>query len=146
MKRFEKHLFICENKRPEGHPRGCCADKNSPAVRELFKNRIKQIGLNINVRANAAGCLDACEHGATIVIYPEQIWYGNVTIEDVEEILQERIQALPTPLPCAVHVLTGPDGTLQIEVGLDTYSTSDEVPDPEIRQLIKDAVAEWERR
>jgi (2Fe-2S) ferredoxin len=91
MKRYDKHIFICENKRPETDPRGCCADKNSLAVRELFKNRIKQLGLNINVRANAAGCLDACEHGATIVIYPEQIWYGNVTIEDVEEILQEHI-------------------------------------------------------
>ena len=91
MKRYDKHIFICENKRPEADPRGCCADKNSPAVRELFKRRIKQLGLNINVRANAAGCLDACEPGATLVIYPEQIWYGKVTIEDVEEILQEHI-------------------------------------------------------
>ena len=37
MKRFEKHIFICENKRPEGHPRGCCAEKNSHEIRELFK-------------------------------------------------------------------------------------------------------------
>ena len=67
-------------------------------------------------------------------------------IDEIEEILQERIQNLPIPLPCTVHVLTGPDCSLQIEVGLDTYSSPDEVPDPEIRQLIKDAVAEWERR
>ena len=91
MKRFEKHIFICENKRPEGHPRGCCADKNSPAIKELFKKRIKDLGLNTNVRANSAGCLDACEHGVTVLVYPEQIWYGKVTIDDVEEIIQEHI-------------------------------------------------------
>ena len=91
MNRFEKHIFICENKRPEGHPRGCCAEKNSPEIKELLKKRIKELGLNASVRANSAGCLDACEHGITIVIYPEQIWYGKVTADDVEEILQEHI-------------------------------------------------------
>ena len=91
MKRFEKHIFICENKRPEGHPRGCCAEKNSSEIKELFKKRIKELGLNTVVRANSAGCLDACEHGVTVVVYPEQIWYGKVTINDVEEIIQEHI-------------------------------------------------------
>jgi len=91
MKRYDKHIFICENKRPKEDARGCCADKNSLAVRELFKKRIKELGLNKSVRANSAGCLDACEHGTTVVIYPEQIWYGKVTPEDVEEILQNHI-------------------------------------------------------
>jgi (2Fe-2S) ferredoxin len=91
MKRFEKHIFICENKRPEGHPRGCCAEKNSPEIKDLFKKRIKELGLNATVRANSAGCLDACEHGITVVVYPEQIWYGKVTVDDVEEIIQEHI-------------------------------------------------------
>lgn len=91
MKRFEKHIFVCENKRPDGHPRGCCAEKNGPEVRELFKERIKELRLNTFVRANAAGCLDSCENGVTVVVYPEQIWYGKVTIDDVEEIIQEHI-------------------------------------------------------
>jgi len=43
------------------------------------------------MRSNAAGCLDACEHGVTVVIYPEQIWYGNVTVDDVEEIIQDHL-------------------------------------------------------
>ena len=91
MKRFERHIFICENKRPEGHPRGCCSEKNSPEIKELFKKRIKELGVNTNVRANSAGCMDACEHGVTVVVYPEQIWYGKVTVADVEEIIQEHI-------------------------------------------------------
>ena len=91
MKRFEKHIFVCENKRPEGHPKGCCADKNSVEVRALLKNRLKELGLSIKMRANSAGCLDACEHGVTVVVYPEQVWYGKVTVNDVEEIIQEHL-------------------------------------------------------
>ena len=91
MKRFEKHIFVCENKRPGGHPKGCCADKDSLEVRELFKKRLKELGLSTKIRANAAGCLDACEYGVTVVVYPEQIWYGGVTIDDVEEIIQQHL-------------------------------------------------------
>jgi (2Fe-2S) ferredoxin len=91
MKRFNKHIFICENKRPEGHPRGCCSDKGSAEIREHFKTRLKELGLNTDVRANASGCLDACEFGVSVVIYPEQIWYGGVTKDDVEEIIQSHI-------------------------------------------------------
>jgi (2Fe-2S) ferredoxin len=91
MKRFEKHIFICENKRPDGHPRGCCLDKGSADVRALFKKRLKESGLKADVRANTAGCLDACEFGVTILVYPEQIWYGAVTPDDVEEIIQSHI-------------------------------------------------------
>jgi len=91
MKRFEKHIFVCENVRPKSHPRGCCSDKGSKELRQLFKDRLKSRGLNSTVRANAAGCLDACEFGATVVIYPEQIWYGNVTENDVTEIIESHI-------------------------------------------------------
>jgi (2Fe-2S) ferredoxin len=91
MKRFDRHIFICENKRPEGHERGCCLEKGSAEVREKFKKRIAELGLKSSVRANSAGCLDACEFGITVLIYPEQIWYGGVTANDVEEIIQEHI-------------------------------------------------------
>jgi (2Fe-2S) ferredoxin len=91
MKRFDKHIFVCENKRPDGHPKGCCADKNSVEVRALFKKRLKELGLAPSVRANASGCLDACEYGVTVLVYPEQIWYGGVTLDDVEEIIQQHI-------------------------------------------------------
>lgn len=91
MKRFEKHIFVCENKRPERDPKGCCANKKSPEVRALFKKRLKELGISSSVRSNAAGCLDACEYGITIVVYPEQVWYGGVTLDDVEEILQSHI-------------------------------------------------------
>jgi (2Fe-2S) ferredoxin len=91
MKRYEKHIFICENKRDKDDSRGCCFDKGGHELKAKFKERIKELGLKSSVRANTSGCLDACEFGASIVVYPEQIWYGGVTLNDVEEILQEHI-------------------------------------------------------
>lgn len=44
-----------------------------------------------DARVNTAGCLDRCELGPTIVIYPEAVWYACKTIEDAEEILQEHV-------------------------------------------------------
>ena len=91
MKRFKKHIFVCENVRPKDNPRGCCSEKGSKELRQLFKKRLKEIGLKADVRANAAGCLDACEYGITVLVYPEQTWYGGVTENDVEEIIQKHI-------------------------------------------------------
>ena len=91
MKRFEKHIFVCENIRPKEHPRGCCSEKGSKELRQIIKKRLKELGLTTQARANAAGCLDACEHGITVVVYPEQIWYGSVTESDVDEIIQKHI-------------------------------------------------------
>jgi (2Fe-2S) ferredoxin len=91
MKRYEKHIFICENKRLHDDPRGCCYDKGSSEIKVKFKERIRQLGLKASVRVNTSGCLDACEFGPSIVVYPEQIWYGSVTIDDVEEIIQDHI-------------------------------------------------------
>ena len=87
MSRYQRHLFVCVNCRPEGHPRGCCADRGGEEVRAALKKGLKKRGLAGRVRANAAGCLDTCEQGVTVVVYPEGVWYGGVTVDDVEEIL-----------------------------------------------------------
>lgn len=91
MARYEKHIFICENKRDPSDPRGCCSEKNSLVIRDLFKKRLKELGLNKKMRANGTGCLDACAFGPSIVVYPEQIWYGGVKVEDVEEIIHNHL-------------------------------------------------------
>ena len=60
-------------------------------MRDKFKKRIAELGLNKIVRVNSAGCLDACEYGISIVIYPEAIWYGNVSEKDIEKIIDEHL-------------------------------------------------------
>ena len=91
MPGFEKHVFVCTNVRPEGHPRGCCSAKNSEAIRDAMKAAVAKRGLSRRIRINLAGCLDQCEHGPNIVVYPEGIWYGFVTLADVEEIVESHL-------------------------------------------------------
>ena len=87
---FRLHAFLCNNRRPDGHPRGSCAAKGAESLRGYLKARAKELGLS-DVRINSAGCLDRCELGPTMVIYPEGVWYGFQTTEDLEEILQTHL-------------------------------------------------------
>ncbi len=99
---FRKHVFVCTNTRPPDDPRGCCSAKGSVSLRNYMKKRAEQLGL-LDVRINVAGCLDRCELGPSVVIYPEGTWYTARTEADVDEILQrhvardERIERLRMP-------------------------------------------------
>jgi len=85
MAKFEKHIFVCANQPPDGHPRGCCDPTGTAALQRAFKTALAQSGIQASVRADKAGCLDQCEHGPTVVVYPEAIWYGNVTLAEIVE-------------------------------------------------------------
>ena len=87
---YRVHVFCCVNERPAGHPRGCCKEKGSEQLRNYMKARAKALGLG-DVRINNAGCLDRCELGPTMVIYPEGIWYRYRNNEDVDEILEAHV-------------------------------------------------------
>jgi (2Fe-2S) ferredoxin len=88
---YDCHLFICTNRRPDGHPRGSCAEKGSEEVRARFKSELDKRGLRGSARANAAGCLDTCERGISVVVYPNTTWYQHVTVEDVAEIVEQHV-------------------------------------------------------
>lgn len=60
-------------------------------MRDEFKKQVADRGLKGVVRANKAGCLDQCESGVTVVVYPEQVWYGGVTVDDVSEIMNRHV-------------------------------------------------------
>jgi (2Fe-2S) ferredoxin len=91
MAPYKHHIFVCTNVRPPGSPRGCCAEKGSEQLRSMFKKELGARGLKGEVRANAAGCLDTCEAGPSVVVYPEGVWYGKVKPEDVATIVEEHI-------------------------------------------------------
>lgn len=88
---FRAHVFCCTNRRPDGHPRGSCAAKGGEQLRDYMKARAKELGLE-GVRINSAGCLDRCELGATIVIYPEGVWYTLQSREDVDAVLETHLR------------------------------------------------------
>ncbi len=91
MARYQRHIFVCINERPAGHPKGCCLEKGSAEVRDVLKAELKKRGLAGIVRANNSGCLDACEYGVSMVIYPDGVWYGGVRKEDITEIIERTI-------------------------------------------------------
>ncbi len=91
MPKFQRHLFTCIHSRAEDDSRGCCAAKGGALVAEAFKQKLYERGLKRVMRANKSGCLDQCARGVTVVVYPEATWYGAVTVDDVEEIIDRHL-------------------------------------------------------
>lgn len=87
---YDVHVFICTNERVAGHPRGCCKDKQSIELRTYMKAQAKKLDQH-NIRVNSAGCLDRCELGPVMVIYPEGVWYSFTSTTDIDEILDKHI-------------------------------------------------------
>jgi (2Fe-2S) ferredoxin len=88
---FDRHIFCCTNKREAGHTRGCCAEKGADELRDYMKARVKALKIP-KTRVNNAGCLDRCELGPCMVIYPEGTWYTCKTKEDIDEVIKEHLQ------------------------------------------------------
>ena len=89
---FDVHVFVCCNRRPDGHARGSCAAKGSERLHDYMKARVKELGIP-RMRVNSAGCLDRCELGPCAVIYPEGVWYRLDTTADVDAVLERHVIA-----------------------------------------------------
>jgi (2Fe-2S) ferredoxin len=91
MSYYRHHVFFCCNQRDNGER--CCNDRASQKMRDYAKTRVKKLGLAGpgQVRVNQAGCLDRCEEGPVMVVYPEEVWYTYVDQEDVDEIIEEHL-------------------------------------------------------
>src|SRR5437660_475735 len=93
---YNRHIFICTNTRAEGHPRGSCSARAAAAggvekLRGYAREKARQLGIE-NIRCNAAGCLDRCEYGPNMVIYPEGVWYKYENTADIDEILEVHVK------------------------------------------------------
>ena len=88
--KYTKHIFICNNQRKEGE-RICCGEAHGMELVAAFKKQIKDKGLHIEIRAQRTGCLDICELGRSLVVYPEGVFYGKVQLTDVAEIVEEHL-------------------------------------------------------
>ena len=88
---YKHHVFICMNQREDGRP--CCADRGAQAAQQHAKKRIKQLDQNGQgkIRINQAGCLDRCEEGPVLVVYPEGTWYTYVDTSDIDDIIDTHL-------------------------------------------------------
>ena len=97
---YSHHVFFCCNQREAGHPRGCCNDKGATRLRDYAKQRVKDLKLAGpgRVRINQAGCLERCELGPCMVVYPEGVWYRYANEGDVDEIIEQHLKG-GAPVP-----------------------------------------------
>ena len=88
---YKYHVFFCTNQRKDGSQ--CCGQYKSKSMRDYAKKRSIEEGLvrSGKVRINTAGCLNRCEHGPVIVVYPEATWYTWVDQEDIDEIIDQHL-------------------------------------------------------
>ncbi len=96
MSYYEHHVFFCTNVREpdaSGNVRPSCGGKNAEALRDYAKKKVKSLGLSGpgKVRINNAGCLDRCEEGPCVVVYPEETWYTFVDEHDIDEIVESHL-------------------------------------------------------
>jgi (2Fe-2S) ferredoxin len=89
---YKHHVFFCLNHREDGS-RPSCAGCGAQDMQEYAKKRVKKLGLagEGKVRINKAGCLDRCEEGPVVVVYPEAVWYTYVDESDIDEIVDSHL-------------------------------------------------------
>ena len=92
MSFYQHHVFVCCNQR-DPDAKVCCNNAGASDIRDYAKARIKALKLSGEgkVRINMAGCLDRCEEGPVLVIYPEETWYTYVDKSDIDEIIDEHL-------------------------------------------------------
>jgi (2Fe-2S) ferredoxin len=88
MPKRERYVWVCTNRRPEGHPKGSCAEKGSEALQSALKNAVAEAGLHKRVRVMTSGCQDLCWVGATVAVMPDMTFLGRVTEDDIPAIVE----------------------------------------------------------
>ncbi len=91
MPKPQRHVFVCSQSRPPGHPRGSCGERGGRAVMDEITRQWQQRQLFTQVAVTATGCLGPCGMGPAVLVYPEGIMYGNVTVADVSVIFDEHL-------------------------------------------------------
>ena len=90
--RVRTHFFVCTNARPEGHPLPSCGRRGSGLVYEAFTQELARRGFPPGLKATQSGCLTPCQHGPTVVVYPDGVWYAGVSPDDVPELLEAHLK------------------------------------------------------
>ena len=88
---FDQHVFFCMNQRDDG--RSCCGAQGAQSAQKHAKKRVKHLELNgaEKIRINQAGCLDRCEEGPVLVVYPQGTWYTYVDTSDIDDIIDTHL-------------------------------------------------------
>ena len=86
MEKPNKHIFVCASFRMAGAPLGACNKKGAQSLLNYLETEISDRGLD-GVVVSMTGRLKYCDKGPVMVVYPENNWYGEVTEEKIDAIL-----------------------------------------------------------
>jgi len=92
MPKPKVQILICLNERSSDDKKPSCEPRGSLKVYHRFKDRIKEMGLKKEVMVVRTGCLKHCSQGIAVAIWPYNLWYRKVTVDDVDEILKTSVQ------------------------------------------------------
>src|SRR5580765_5982839 len=86
MPKPHHQVLVCTNTRPPGNPKGSCGEKGSEGLADRLKAMVKERGLADRVMVNKTSCRKHDGRGITVAVQPDDVWYGGVRTEDVEDI------------------------------------------------------------
>lgn len=92
MNKPQHHIFVCTSSRVNGQQKGYCYSHAGVDIVTAFMEEIQDRELEGEVFINNTGCFGLCEQGPIVVVYPDNVWYGHVTPDDVAEIMDEHIE------------------------------------------------------
>lgn len=92
MPKPERHVFVCVQNRPMGHPRPACGQKNAAEVAEEFYWQLQQRQLFDRVAVSTSSCFGPCSEGPSVLVYPEGVMYAKVSKDDVAEIFDQHLE------------------------------------------------------
>lgn len=92
MNKPKYHIFVCTSSRINGQQKGFCHSKNAVGLVETFMEEVQDRGLGGEVFVTNTGCFGICEKGPIVVVYPDNVWYGSVSEDDIEEIMDQHIE------------------------------------------------------
>lgn len=84
---FEKYVFVCINERPAGERVSCGGTFCGKELSDKLKEAVKAAGQANRIRVSKTKCLDVCEEGANVLVYPDNIWFKHVDLADIPAIL-----------------------------------------------------------
>jgi (2Fe-2S) ferredoxin len=86
---FEKYVFVCVNERPAGERVSCGGSFCGKELAARLKEEVKKAGTADKIRVSKSMCLDVCEEGANVLIYPDDLWLKHVELSDIPSILEK---------------------------------------------------------
>lgn len=87
----KRRIYICDSHKPKVHGGGCCSDKGSQTLLKELATGLQKANLHNDIELIPTTCLSQCLTGISVRVWPDQVYYGKVKQEDVDEIVIEHL-------------------------------------------------------